>query len=92
MLPNSTRERCSSTANELQSACRLASETVEDRDARLQQMSLSQQRRLASETAEDREAHLQQGNLTLMTVMYGQLLRVLHVHLLRLAPQPHAFV
>ena len=35
---------------------RLASETVEESDAYLQQISLSQQSRLASETAEEREA------------------------------------
>ena len=40
--------------------CRLALETTEEREARLQQMSLSQQSRLASETMEERETHLQQ--------------------------------
>ena len=38
---------------------RLASETAEERTARLQQMSTNQHERLASETAEEREVRLQ---------------------------------
>ena len=47
---------------------RLASETVEESDAYLQQISLSQQSRLASETAEEREAK-QDGESVFSVVM-----------------------
>ena len=39
---------------------RLAAETGEEREARLQQMSTNQCQRLAAETGEEREAKLQQ--------------------------------
>ena len=39
---------------------KLASETTEERESRLQQMSAQQRNRLASETAEERESRLQQ--------------------------------
>ena len=39
---------------------RLATESAEEREARLQQMSSRQRERLATESAEEREARLQQ--------------------------------
>ena len=46
---------------------RLASETEEERAARLQQMSANQRHRLASETEEERAARLQQMRPTNVT-------------------------